>query len=48
MKSLTKKLVVVMAASALALSACSSDSDSSGNEQGDTVAGANSLDGKGI
>ena len=45
MKSLTKKLVVVMAASALALSACSSDSDSSGNEQGDTIAGANSLDG---
>jgi osmoprotectant transport system substrate-binding protein len=34
-----------MAASALALSACSSDSDSSGSEQGDTVAGANSLDG---
>ncbi|MDE0975035.1 MAG: hypothetical protein OSA11_08110 [Candidatus Nanopelagicales bacterium] len=45
MKSFTKKLVVVMAASALALSACSSDSDSSGSEQGDTVAGANSLDG---
>ena len=45
MKSLTKKLVVVMAASALALTACSSDSDSSGSEQGDTVAGANSLSG---
>jgi len=45
MKSFSKKLVVIMAAGALALTACSSDSDSSANDQGDTVAGANDLAG---
>jgi len=45
MKSFSKKLVVIMAAGALALTACSSDSDSSANDQGDTVAGANDLGG---
>ncbi len=45
MQSFTKKLAVVMAAGALALTACSSDSGSSASDQGDTVAGANDLGG---
>ena len=45
MKAFPKKIAVIMAASALALSACSSDSDSAGGDQGDNVAGQNSLSG---
>lgn len=45
MKLFSKKLLAVMATGALALSACSSDSNSSASDQGDTIAGANSLEG---
>jgi osmoprotectant transport system substrate-binding protein len=45
MKAFPKKIAVILAASALALSACSSDSDSAGGDQGDNVAGQNSLSG---
>ena len=45
MKLLSKKLAVVAAASALALTACGSESSSSESDQGGTVAGKNSLSG---
>jgi osmoprotectant transport system substrate-binding protein len=45
MKKFAKKFAVLAAVSALTLTACSSDSEAGGSEQGDTVAGVNSLSG---
>jgi osmoprotectant transport system substrate-binding protein len=45
MKSFSRKLAVAVAAGALALTACSSDAGSGASEQGDSVAGANDLEG---
>lgn len=45
MKGITKKIAILGAASALLLTACSSDTDSTGVDQGDSVASQNSLSG---
>jgi osmoprotectant transport system substrate-binding protein len=45
MKRFAKQFAVIAAVSALTLSACSSDSDAGGSDQGDTVAALNSLSG---
>ena len=45
MKKFAKKFAVLAAASALTLTACSSDSDAGGTDQGDTIAAQNSLSG---
>lgn len=45
MKKFAKQFAVLAAVSALTLSACSSDSDAGGSDQGDTVAALNSLSG---
>lgn len=45
MKKFAKKFAVLGAASALVLTACSSDTESSGTDQGDSIAAQNSLSG---
>jgi len=45
MKKFAKKFAVLAAASAMVLTACSSDSDAGGADQGDTIAAQNSLSG---